>query len=191
MAIDIEVRTKPHIHQFIQNNFGAPACIPFDHWIYQTFVVSLFTKEQKKYKESGVQQEYSFQSYTCTNRINVPYHVFDESPGFINNTGTVVFNSACDKYIKDIVRLYITMGVLNGMKMTDLYESALEDLSISPDVYSYERVQKDFQRFRDRVDTKFLKKIFRKMSLNMSSIKKPLNNIGLSAENQFLSSLNY
>lgn len=157
----LRLHALPHVAHFLQNRYGTPVQLDTESLFYmhlREIVSRRPDKDLPQHKPLGLEK------YTQELEVVVPQVFYARYGLFMTKTNTIKFNKFCTEYIKDVVRMEMYSSfALTGRKEIG-YDVAMQKLDLTPDVFPYETVKKDFQRFRKRKPGLFSKKFLQSLS---------------------------
>ena len=140
----ITAKALPHVAHFIRYHFGDPAEFA-EGDIFHNFLMAVVSRrpDTEEYDAAKLRMVH----YTEDITLLVSKRFYDRYGLFLTKTNTVKLNRFIDEYIKSIVRMEMISAFAATGKAEAGYETARVKLGLSVDVYPYDAVKKQWQRF--------------------------------------------
>jgi hypothetical protein len=140
----ITAKALPHVAHFIRYHYGNPAELA-EGDMFHNFLMAVVSRrpDTEEYDAAKIRMIH----YTDQITLLVSKRFYDRYGLFLTRTNTIKLNRFIDEYIKSVVRMEMISAFAATGRAEAGYETARVKLGLSVDIYPYDAVKKQWQRF--------------------------------------------
>lgn len=139
----VDIKCKPLVKLFLENNFGNPVTIPDEH-VLNKLTSSQLVKKNSRYNDTG--------EYTETIKFNLDHNKFRYDGFFITETNIRKFNASVNNYIKVICRSNLDALLISDAKQKNWKMKFLQLLEHISSENINNQIKADIKQFKKELD---------------------------------------